>query len=253
MSDKSSELESRSAHGGSFGLFCARQSGFAGHVTSCSMLPRSTTSVRCRRCAAQVCAPGASLSFGPASAASVGSRPFLRATGGSPRHAGCLSSRLRSRVTLGQPSAALGNIPGAGRSLVPPFAATRGSRRSLRATHSSPAGVAGFSTRFSAPPFRIPAASRFPLSLRGVKPSGKTPNNGAAENRSGAAARVTPAASASAFPPPCSRRATLRSPSAVSELESLGVSSRLVKPHLDESRSGQYHVQHERHQLHRRP
>ena len=32
----------------------------------------------------------------------------------------------------------------------------------------------------------------------------------------------------------------------------LGVSSRLVKPHLDQNASGQYHVQDERNQLHRR-
>ena len=44
-----------------------------------------------------------------------------------------------------------------------------------------------------------------------------------------------------------------RQPPRSLSLRSLGVSSRLLKPHLDESRSGQYHVQHERNQLHRRP
>ena len=223
MRPKSLQLVSQLAGGGFFWLLCARPLGSAGHAASCSRPLRSTLSLGDRRFVAQGQFAGAALAYVAASAAARGSRPFLRASGSFPARVGSAATLLRARLALGHRFSARFQRRRAPRSFVGRVAATRGSRRALRATAASLAHVAGGSTRFSEPPFRSRAATRIPVALRGGRPSEKAPNKGAAENRSGLSRWLLPPPSPpAAFPQPA------RQPSAVSELESLAVLMRTV-------------------------
>ena len=169
----------------SLGVSSARQLGFAGHALTYSTPLRSTLSLGCRRSVAQSVICRESYSYIAGFAARCGSGRLLRVTTGSQQRAFCLSTRLRSMLSLGLRPEFDVQTCGASRLNVPPIAAERGFRRFLRASNGSLRSAAGSSTRFSArggaiAPFS--SSTRFPkpreLSIQGEL----TANNGAAAN-----------------------------------------------------------------------
>ena len=230
------QLDSRFAGGSFFAFLCARQFRFAVHARSSSMRLRSTSS-QARRFAAGVRLSGEALTYVPAFAARRGFGRHLRVTN-LPVRVGALPGVLRSTRVLGRRFAARLQTRGASRWFVESFAATRGDlSRSLRVDEGLLVGVAGFSTKCSERRFRNGRFSlrRSVLSHHSAaKNQGEvTANNGAAENRYGRLRSVTACASASGAPsdsgrflcaPPVGTGcASPEPPSAVSELESLGV------------------------------
>ena len=195
------------------------------------MRPRSTGSARDRRSATAVTHPGVRLSFVPAFAADASSRRSVRVTKAHRSRVFRGPSRLRSTRALGRPAAATGHFSSARGWFVPPLAATPGSRCSLRATGCSLADAAGSSTNHSVRAFPIGTDSSChmfsPITLRRKSHANK--------RRTRALQRTAPGGSAChagcfrlrlSTPMQPARHAA--PPSAVSELESLGVATRVV-------------------------
>ena len=240
MNDTFHQFDSRFAGESFFALLCARQFGFAGHARSGSMHLRATSS-QARRFAAGVRFSAEALASIPAFAARRGSGRHLRVTD-LPERVGALPSLLRSTRVLGLRFSARLQTRRASRPFGESLAATRGDlSRLLRVDEGLQVGVAGGSTQGSARCFRNGR-----LSLRrgvfshhsAAKHQGeKTANNGAAENcsaRHGSCySRSLPSRAVVAFSHVrcLSLRSTFAATaprSAVSELESLGVSAHLL-------------------------
>ena len=134
----------------SLGVSSARQLGFPGHVPSDSTPLRSALSFSFRRSVAESVICRVSGSYFASFAAVGGSSHFLRVTTGSQRRVFCLSTPLRSMLSLGLRPEFNVQTCGAGRFKVPPIAAKRGFRRFLRASNGSLRRAARSSTRFSA-------------------------------------------------------------------------------------------------------
>ena len=213
---------------------------FAGQARSDSMRLRSTLS-QARRFAVRVRLSAAALADVPAFAARCGFGRHLRVTN-LPVRVGALPSLLRSTRALGCRFSARLQTRRARRRFVESLAATRGDlSRPLRADEGLLAGVAGGSTNGSGRRFRNGR-----LSLRrgvfshhsAAKNQGeKTANNGAAENCSArhgsCCSRSLPSRAVAAFSHVRGHflRSTLAATaprSAVSELESLGVATRIL-------------------------
>ena len=220
----------------SLGVSSARQLGFPGHVPSFSTPLRSALSFSFRRSLAQSVICRVSHSYVASFAAECGSGRWLRVTN-LQRHAFCLSTRLRSMLSLGLRPKFNVQTCSAGPLKVPPIAAKRGFRRFLRASNGSLRHTSSSSTRFSArggaiAPFS--SSTRFPkpreLSIQGEQ----TANNGAAANCSArhgsCCSRSWPSRSVVAFSHVrcLSLRSTFAATaprSAVAELESLAVAA----------------------------
>ena len=169
----------------SLGVSPARQFDCPGHVSSYSTPLRSAFSLAVRRSVAQSVICRVSGSYFTSFAAVSGSGRWLRVTTGLQRRVFCLSTPLRSRLSLGLRSEFDVQTRSVSRLNVPPIAAVRGFRRFLRASNGSLRHTSSSSTRFSArggaiAPFS--SSTRFPkpceLSIQGEL----TANNGAAAN-----------------------------------------------------------------------
>ena len=231
------QLHVNSVCSGVVGLFSARRFAFPVHVPSYSTPLRSALSFSLRRSAAELVICRQSYCSVESFAARCGSERFLRVTN-LRRHASCLSTHLRSMLSLGLRSESDVQTCSASRLDVPAIAAMRGSRRFLRATEGSLRRAGSSATSFSAPCFR---GGAFCGSTRAL------PRNSNAEVKANnalqrTAPRVTVAALSGSVPSrPCAplfvaRRLSLRStpqlprraPQSLS-LESLAVSSRCLK------------------------
>ena len=183
--ERLSQLHTNSACDVSVGLFSARRLGFPGHASSYSTPLRSTLSLAVRRSVAELVICRESDSYVVGFAAVCGSGRWLRVTTGLQRRVFCLSTHLRSMLSLGLRSEFDVQTRSVSRLNVPPIAAVRGFRRFLRASNGSLRSAARSSTRLSArggaiAPFS--SSTRFPrpreLSIQGEL----TANNGAAAN-----------------------------------------------------------------------
>ena len=228
MSEYFHQFDSRFAGGSFFALLCARQLGLAVEARRRAMRLRATLS-QARRFAVGVSLSGAALAYVPAFAARCGFGRHLRATN-LPERVGAQPSLLRSTRVLGLRFSARLQTCRERRWFGESFAATRGDlSRSLRVAEGLQAGVAGNSTKGSARRFRNGRLSLrrgvFSHHSAAKNQQRKTANNGAAENCSGRqhVSRWLLPAEPAAQP---ARHAL--PPSAVSELESLGVATHIL-------------------------
>ena len=136
----------------SLGVSSARQLGFAGHVSSFSTPLRSALPFSFRRSVAKSVICRHSGSYVGSFAAVCGSRRWLRVTN-LQRHASCLSTHLRSMFSPGLRCEFDVQTCRASRLDVPPIAAERGFRHSLRASNGSRRRADSSAARFSAPCF----------------------------------------------------------------------------------------------------
>ena len=236
--ERLSQLHTNSACGSVVGLCSARQLHFPAHASSCSTPLRAALSFSFRRSAAELVICRESDSSIESFAARCGSGRWLRVTNLQQR-AFCLSTHLRSMLSLGLRPEFNVQTCGAGPLNVPPIAAMRGSPRFLRASNGSLRRAARSSTRFSARCFCGRAFYGSTRSLPRNTNAEVKANNGAAANRRGchgscySGSVLSRAVVALSYVRCLSLRSTLAAtaPAApVAELESLAVFTPALRP-----------------------